>query len=337
MTIPLTVLTGFLGSGKTTVLNHLLRQPALADTVVIVNELGEIALDHLLIEHAEEKIALLRSGCVCCAVRGDLIETLRELAARRRSGDIGFRRVITETTGLADPAPILNTLMVDPGVVSEYRLEGVVATVDLVNGPATLDAHAEAVKQIGTADLILLTKADLARPDAAVSLDSRLRRINRLARVVPARGGRIDPAEIARLGPFDPSCKSADVRRWLSEAEEWEDRGARHSDAVRTLSVIIDAPVRWQDFSSWLELMAAMRGEQLLRLKGIVAVEEHPDRPIVIHGVQHIIHPVATLGGWPSADRRTRLVFITQAVSAELITQTLAKFAHVRSESIGVH
>lgn len=352
MTVPVAVLTGFLGSGKTTLLNHLVKQPGLADVAVIINEFGEIALDHLLIEHSAENIILLRSGCLCCAVRGDLVATLRDLATRRASGRVGFTRVIVETSGLADPAPILHTLMVEPEIVCDYHLEGVAVTVDAVNGTATLDHHEEAVKQVGMADLILLTKTDLAAPGSSEVLKRRLAHLNRSASVLAVTDGRVDVSESAAFGRYDAGAKSQDARRWLDAAASVEvparDRAAdsdppreakpehRHADLVRTLSVVIDEPVRGSDFASWLELMGAMRGEQLLRLKGLVATEEHPDRPLVIQGVQHIIHPVRVLGGWPSDDRRTRLVFITRDIPAELIEQTLEKFAHVRRDAIEI-
>ena len=354
MALPVTVLTGFLGSGKTTLLNHLVRQPALGDVAVIVNEFGEIALDHLLIEHSEENIALLRSGCLCCAVRGDLIQTLRELASRRESGRVGFSRVIIETTGLADPAPILHTLMVEPEIALRYHLEGVVTTVDAVNGAATLETHEEALKQVGMADLIVLTKTDLAPAESSAALTRRLAHLNRDASIVAVADGSLDAAKIAAFGPYDAGAKSDDARHWLDDAAALETpaRGGtvngpadrpghtepehRHADSVRTLSVVIDEPVRAQDFASWLELMGAMRGEQLLRLKGLLATDEHPDRPLVIHGVQHIIHPVRLLDAWPSADHRTRLVFITRDISPELIEQTLEKFAHVPRDAIEI-
>jgi G3E family GTPase len=341
MTIPVTVLTGFLGSGKTTVLNHLVKEPALADTVVIINEFGEIALDHLLIERTSENIALLRTGCICCAVRDDLVDTLRDLATQRQAGAIEFSRIIIETTGLADPAPILHTLMVDPDIASHYRLEGVVTTVDAVNGSATLAAHGEAVKQAAMADRILLTKCDLASRGAIDALKERLHHLNRGIPILRVTAGRIDPRELVSIGPYDPTSRSENVRQWLrEEAGDRHDAGNghdhRHDDAVRTHSVTIDAPVHRDAFTHWLELIAAMRGEQLLRVKGIVAVAEHPDRPLVIHGVQHVIHPVTTLDAWPSDDRRTRLVFITRDLPAGLIERTLAKFAAIAHDRIAV-
>jgi len=346
-TIPVTVLTGFLGSGKTTVLNRLLKHPGLADTAVIINELGELGLDHLLVERTSENLTLLNNGCVCCTVRGDLVETLGELEARRRRGDISsFTRAVVETTGLADPAPILHTLMADPAVTCRYRLEGVITTVDAVNGAQTLDAHAEATKQAAVADRILLTKGDLAGGERLAALRRRLETINDGTPMLEVVDGRVDPSEIFTVGFFDPAGKTADVRRWLhAEAHDHahlaadghhehyhRHRSDLHDDRVRTHCFTIADPVRWEDFSVWLELMAAMRGANMLRVKGIVAIAEDPERPMVVHGVQHVFHPPVRLDRWPSADRRSRLVFITRDLPRAVIERTLQKFGGVDRE-----
>jgi G3E family GTPase len=339
MPAPVTVLTGFLGSGKTTVLNRLLKQPDLSDTVAIINEFGEIGLDHLLVERSDETLTLLNNGCLCCTVRGDLVETLGDLAARREAGTIRpYRRVVVETTGLADPAPILHTLMTEPTVTAHHRLEGVVTAVDGVNGLATLGAHGEAVKQAAVADRILLTKGDLAPPDGQPALVQRLRELNRGTPIIAVTDGAVDPAAIFSIGPYDAAGKIADVQAWLNaEAAADADEGHhhhhhhhdvnRHDARVQAYCVTIDAPVAWDAFAQWLELMAALRGEQMLRVKGIVAIAEAPERPMVVHGVQHIFHPPVQLDAWPSGDRRTRLVFITRDLPRETIDSTLRKFA----------
>jgi G3E family GTPase len=216
--IPVTLLTGFLGSGKTTVLNHILKQPEMAATAVIINEFGEIGLDHLLVERSSEDVVLLNSGCLCCTVRGDIVETLTNLFVDRVKGKVPFfTRVAIETTGLADPAPILHTLMTDPIVAARYMLDGVVTTIDAVNGTGTLDRQPEAVKQAAVADRLLLTKTDLADGEARQTLEARLKSLNPSAAVVPVAQGAVDPAVLFNLGFYDPATKSADVGRWLRE------------------------------------------------------------------------------------------------------------------------
>ena len=216
--IPVTLLTGFLGSGKTTVLNHVLKQPGMAATAVIVNEFGEIGLDHLLVERSSEDVVLLNSGCLCCTVRGDIVDTLTNLFVDRVKGKVPyFTRIAIETTGLADPAPILHTLMTDPIVAARYMLDGVVTTVDAVNGAGTLDKQPEAVKQAAVADRLLLTKADLANAAARQKIEARLRALNPSATIVPVAQGVIDPARLFNIGFYDPATKSVDVRRWLRD------------------------------------------------------------------------------------------------------------------------
>jgi G3E family GTPase len=351
--IPVTVLTGFLGSGKTTVFNHLLRQPELNGAVAIINEFGEVALDHLLVEASEDRLALLDNGCICCSVREDLIETLTDLAVRRAAGTIPpFHRVVLETTGLADPVPVLHSLMTAPGLAGRYRIDGVVATVDAVNGVHTLAAHPEAVRQIAVADRLLLTKTDLASDEDRAALEQRLAAINPVAVRVPVRDGYVDPCRVLDAGLFDPQARSADVLRWFEQASraanEPHDHGhhacegeacAHHShhahDAgVSSYSLIIDEPIRHDAFMRWLDYVAALKGEDLLRFKAIVQIAERPETPVVVHGVQHVFHPPIALDGWPSAERRSRLVFIVRGIPREIIENTLCKFAAVSRDAI---
>jgi len=348
--IPVTLLTGFLGSGKTTVLNHVLKQPEMAATAVIVNEFGEIGLDHLLVERSSEDVVLLNSGCLCCTVRGDIVDTLTNLFVDRVKGKVPFfTRVAIETTGLADPAPILHTLMTDPIVAARYMLDGVVTTVDAVNGAGTLDKQPEAVKQAAVADRLLLTKTDLAASAARQEIEARLRTLNPSATIVSVAQGVVDPARLFNIGFYDPATKSVDVRRWLRD-EAFESGHAhdlrlghnlrhghpdvnRHDDRIRAFCITRERPISWAALSAWLDGLATMRGDDLLRLKAIVALSDRPDQPVVLHGVQHLFHPPVLLPEWPSEDHRTRMVFITRDLPREAIEATLAAFEEAVAES----
>ena len=338
---PVTLLTGFLGSGKTTVLNHVLKQPGMAATAVIINEFGEIGLDHMLVQKASDDVVLLNSGCLCCTVRSDIAETLLDLFVGRAKGKLPpFNRIVIETTGLADPAPILHTLMMDALVEDRYLLDGVVATVDAVNGMATLDLQPEAVKQAAVADRLLLTKADLAAPEAIAALAVRLATLNPGAPVEQVAQGAVDPDRLFGLGLFDPETKSVEVRRWLRDealagqthahdhepGHEAPPDVNRHDDRIRAFCLTRERPMSWSVLSGWLDVLASMRGPDLLRFKAIVALSERPDQPVVLHGVQHLFHPPVLLPAWPSEDRRTRMVFITRDLPRDLIEQTLAAF-----------
>jgi len=319
-TTPVTVLTGFLGAGKTTVLNHLLRQPELARTAVLVNEFGEIGIDHLLVEKLDENTVLLNAGCLCCTVRGDLTRVLREMLPRARRDDIV--RIMIETTGLAEPAPILATLMTDPVVASAYRLDGVVTVIDAVAGMTNLAERPEAVRQVAVADRIVLTKTDLADPAAL------LRRIDALnpgAPVIAARHGTIDPAAILHAGLFNPATKIPDVAGWLN-AEAHAHRKHDHDERIASFCLTFDRPLHWQGVGLWLEMLIRTRGKDLLRIKGILNLHGQ-DRPVAVHGVQHVLHPPVLLGGWPEGDPRTsRIVFITQDLPRAVIEQGLRAF-----------
>jgi G3E family GTPase len=324
------------------VLNHVLKQPDMAATAVVVNEFGEIGLDHLLVERSSEDVVLLNSGCLCCTVRGDIVDTLTNLFVDRVKGKIPyFTRVAIETTGLADPAPILHTLMTDPIVAARYMLDGVVTTVDVVNGAGTLDKQPEAVKQAAVADRLLLTKTDLAGPAARQQIEARLEALNPGAMIVPVAQGVVDPVRLFNIGFYDPATKSVDVRRWLRD-EAFENGDAherehvdvnRHDDRIRAFSVTRERPISWAALSAWLDGLATMRGEDLLRLKAIVALSDRPDQPVVLHGVQHLFHPPVLLPEWPSEDHRTRMVFITRDLPREAIEATLAAFEEAVTES----
>ena len=337
--LPVAVLTGFLGSGKTTVLRHLLGHPAMEETAVIVNEFGEIGLDHKLLETGGEDIVLLNSGCLCCTVRGDLIDTMRSLFKRRARRQIpAFRRVAIETTGLADPAPILHTLMSDPLLVNWFRLDAVIATVDAVAGAATLDQHPESVKQAAVADRLLLTKTDLAEGAAIEDLKARLTALNPAAPMIPVLHGEIEPSALFGAGLYNPETKSLDVRRWL-KAEAYEE-GAhggqgqthhhghdvnRHGESIRAFCVTYEQPIDWARLNDWIEMLITLHGADILRIKGLLQVEGQ-DKPVVIHGVQHVFHPPVELESWPDEDRRSRLVFITRGLDPRMFEHTLKAF-----------
>ena len=330
--LPVTLLTGFLGSGKTTVLNHLLRQPGLARTAVIINELGDIGIDHDLVETASEDLVLLKSGCVCCSVRSDLVDTLRSLFQRRIRGQIAeFDRVVIETTGLADPAPVLHTLINDPLVSARFRLDGVIVTVDAANGNDTLDRAVEAVKQAAVADRIVLTKTDLVNALAVDDLTARLRRLNPAAPIVPAVNGAADPAGLFGIGLYNPTTKTFDVQRWLNEAA-FEDHHhhhdvdiSPHDDRIRSFVFTLDRPIAFAALTRSLDRLVAFQGPDLLRVKGIVNVSDRAG-PLVIQGVQHIFTAPIELAGWPSDDRRTRIVFIVRGLDQTALSEMLNLF-----------
>ena len=325
--IPVSVLTGFLGSGKTTLLRHLLNQPEFARTAVIINEFGEIGLDHELVEASQDNpgdsfIALM-TGCLCCKVRTDLAQTLAELLRRRDEGSCTrFDRIVIETSGLADPAPILQTLMTDPGVAARLALGSVVTTVDAVNGAGTLAREDISRKQIAVADRLVLTKLDMAGSSHPALLHW-LKQLNAGAPVVSADHGRIAAPCLFEAGLYDPHGKSANVMAWLADAAHGH--AHEHHDAeIRTFALLRAEPIRAVTLTLFLEALAEHCGTDLLRLKGIVNIAESPDRPAVIHGVQHVFHPPAFLERWPSDDRRSRLVFIARRIPQRWVEVLLA-------------
>lgn len=307
---PVSVLTGFLGSGKTTLLAALLRRPEFAGTAVVMNEFGDVALDHHLIETSDEDMIVLSTGCLCCAARGDLARAASDLFARRDAGQIAFDRIVIETTGMADPAPIVQGLMLDPALAGRARLGRIVATADALVGGATLDDRPEARRQAAFADRLVVTKADLAGDAAAAGLAARLGELNPDATVLIASHGDVDPSVLLTDAGPAPD-------RWTSLANEDAPHAHAHHahGGVGSVTLRRAAPVRGAALPLFLEALADVFGENLLRLKGLVQIAEAPDRPAAVHGVRHVFHPPVWLDRWPDGDRETRIVLIGEGLT----------------------
>ncbi|NKK97906.1 GTP-binding protein [Rhizobium leguminosarum bv. viciae] len=348
--IPVTILTGFLGAGKSTLLNRILKDPVMKDAAVIINEFGDVGIDHLLVESSGDSIIELSDGCLCCTVRGELVDTLANLMDAVQTRRVKpVKRVVIETTGLADPAPVMQAIMGNPVIATNFELDGVVTVVDAVNGLQTLDNHEEARRQAAVADRLIVSKKTMA--EAAEGLEKRLRALNPRATMMDADSAEAGSAAVLVNGLYDPATKIADVGRWLQDEDAHEahhnhdhgrdghhhhdddhghhhldhhhlgDQGHAHQDphdvnrhdaSIRSFSIIEEKPIDPMALEMFIDLLRSAHGEKLLRMKAIVSVSDRPDRPLVLHGVQSIFHPPVRLPAWPGEDRRTRMVLITR-------------------------
>ncbi len=310
--LPVALVTGFLGSGKTTLLSRLLGRPGLGETAVIVNELGEVAIDHHLLRRVDERTVLLANGCLCCTLRGDLADELRDLLSRRTRGEIpAFQRVLVETTGLADPAPILNTLLAEPVVRHHFEPGAVLATVDSVNGLGQLERERETVKQVVVADRLVVTKTDVADRDEVARLEERLRALNPAAELLEVSFGEVEPAVLLAAGNRDP--------RELRMPEV-----PAHGSDLHPFVLFLERPVDWTAFGIWLTMLLQARGNDVLRVKGLLNVGG--PGPVVLNGVQHVVYPPEHLEAWPDEDRRSRIVFIARGITKRELEESLAAF-----------
>jgi G3E family GTPase len=351
---PVTILTGFLGSGKTTLLNRALRDPSMANTAVVINEFGEVGLDHMLAAQSDDTIMVLENGCLCCTVFGDLVTTLNNLYHAREAGEIPrFDHVVIETSGLADPSPLIQAFLSDPVLAGLYRIGSVVATVDAVNGPGTLDNHVESVRQVALADHILLTKLDMVDParvkDAEASLIARLRRLNPAAKISRIDDPAFDIGKLLRAEGLDPADTKADARAWLNAAAYEQDHAHHHDHDhgdhddhdhhhlhdrdIASFCFMRETPIAREALRLLLDALQQNLGPNLLRVKGIVNVAEEPDRPAVIQGAQHLLHNLSWLERWPDADHRSKIVFITQGFDRADIEEMIALLDRVASRT----
>jgi len=345
---PVNLISGFLGSGKTTLLKRMLASPALADTAVLINEFGEVGLDHELVGRVDENTVLMQSGCLCCTIRGELADAIKSLHSRRARGEIPiYRRLMIESTGLADPLPILTTITAEPALRHHYRLGLVVATVDAVNGMGHLDRQPESLKQAAVADRLVVTKTDIADSAATAELVGRLRRLNPAAPIRFAADENLDPEELIGRDLFDVATKSREVMRWFEEEEaelriDGGDRPEgpghhhgrphahthdpnRHGDDIRAFSFVFDEPIDWTAFGLWLSALLNRHGQAILRVKGILSITGE-SAPVAVNGVQQLVHAPTHLAGWPTDDRRTRIVFICKGLDEEPIRRSFSAF-----------
>lgn len=363
--IPVSIVTGFLGAGKSTLINRLLKDPAMRDAAVIVNEFGDVGIDHLLVESSGDSVIELSDGCLCCTMRGDLIDTLGELMDRMQTGKLrALKRIVVETTGLADPAPVMQSVMGHPVLIHNFELDGVVTLVDAVNGLATLDAHPESVRQAAVADRLVLSKMSMADGATRAELKARLRALNPRALISDAESEGADAVAWLSNGLYDPETKLPDVQRWLREEAAHDEhdhhhhhdhehgpdcgcgghhhdhhhdhdhghgheghRHHRHADDIRSFSILHDKPIDPMAVEMFIDLLRSAHGDKMLRMKAVVQTSDRPDKPLVLHGVQSIFHPPVRLAAWPDpSDKRSRLVLITKGLPEAFVRDLFAAF-----------
>jgi G3E family GTPase len=325
------LLTGFLGAGKTSLLNRLLSKPSLSDTAVLINEFGMVALDHLLVQSVNDNIVLLKSGCICCSIRTDLKDAILSLFDRLRRGKVRpFGRIVIETTGLADPVPILATLSVDPMLKYHFRIGNIIAVVDVPNGAHNIETYPESARQVAVADRIIISKSDLANHEAIDRLRDVLTRINPAAEAVLLDEA-TDPAEALLLDTIhDLGARPAEVASWIAaETSHRYDHDHAHDvnlhGSIRAFVIEADRAVAWPRFALWLSMLIHRHGRQILRLKGLIDIEG-AETPVVVHGVQHIIHRPLHLAAWPDGIRRTRIVVIGESLDCDLMQRSFDAF-----------
>ncbi|MBQ3105403.1 MAG: GTP-binding protein [Lachnospiraceae bacterium] len=321
---PITVVTGFLGSGKTTLLSGVLKYEKFKNTAVIINEYGQAGLDHRLIRRIEEKTRLLSGGCICCNMRDDLVKELKEILNESERGEIVLERVVIETTGLADPAPILFSILMDPLLTNRYYVDGVVCCVDAANGELHLKNNNESVKQIVTADTVIITKTDIVDRDTLQRMRKRLGKLNPAAKILEAARGEIDPEAV--LTNTQSRMEKTGTMERLENAEDPAAVTA-HDAGVRSMSIKFYAPLDWTAFGLWMSMLLYAHGEKIMRIKGIVDVGDRG--PIVINGVQHIIHPPQHLEDWNGEERNSQIVFIMKEIEPEQLMASLVAFQNI--------
>ncbi len=327
--IPVTLFTGFLGSGKTTLLNRILADPQFADSAVIINEFGAISIDHLLVAMPRENMFVLESGCVCCTVQGELVGTLVDLLAQRgKDGVPAFRRVLVETTGLADPIPILEVLAAHPEIPVHFALHSVVTLVDGVNALGQLAEFRESRRQVAVADRLLVSKTDLADADTLAALAVKLNELNPDAPRLDIDPRAADPRVLFGVEYFDIAQGRGDINDWLREGASARTRGGfvAHTGNVQSFSIRHEGAVTRAGLVLWLDLLAGLKGRDLLRVKGVFNVE---GEPVAVHAVQRIVHEPVPLPGWPDEERASRIVFITRGIAREAIEKTLDVLGYV--------